>query len=484
MPPWRGQQRLACLIIVAVGAVVACIPRGDPPIGGIIAVVGVVLWIGLELHGLWLRQKRRWLKIAENGFEIYRGEDQRWYEDRHVTGLACSHHSVLINGTPSGTLRRFQVWLVEEHRPLVMENVFPLGEPDPLAGFIHRLVEVAMERARQTIRDGGAIAGVRWRLDGLEFSPRGGRPIAVSDLSAVGEYDGRICVWRRGHPKAIFKTRADSRNSIVLLTLLQTWLKERTPVALHESRERESLGRLLFQRRVGYILPSILLTIGASIQGAGLFFPDPFMFAVPAAVFAGVGLCMLLGGGSTFRCHERGVLCRGVLMKRALLYSDVASLTYAETQLFRNGAYVGTKIELAIIPSPGSDGRPIEFGITRNRGDAEFDKLRDFVSVAVARQMADRWTIDGEVPWTQRIMLRSDGFEYRAPLVVGRKKPVFIPYASCERFELAKGVFKVFAASDNQPVITEKTSAHNFYPGYFLLLEKLGRLPLMAQLHP
>lgn len=149
-PPWRG-QRLACLSIVAVGAVVACIPRGDPPIGGIIVVVGVVLWIGLDLHGLWLRQKRRWLKIAENGFEISRGDDHRWYEDRHVTALACSHHSVLTNGCPSGTLRRFQVWLLEEHRPLVMENVFPLGEPDPLAGLIHRLVEVAMDRARQLL---------------------------------------------------------------------------------------------------------------------------------------------------------------------------------------------------------------------------------------------------------------------------------------------------------------------------------------------
>lgn len=440
--------------------------------------------MGLELHGLWLRQKRRWLKIEKNGFEISRGEDRRWYADRHVTALACSHHSVLTNGIPSGTLRQFQVWLLEEHRPLVMENVFPLGEPDPLAGFIHRLVEVAMDRARQTIRDGGAVTGVRWRLDGLEFSPRGQRPIAVSDLSAVGEYDGRICIWRRGHPKAIFKTRSDSRNSIVLQTLLQTWLKERPPVALHESRERESLGRLLFQRRVGYILPSILLTIGAAIQGAGLFFPDPFMFAVPAAVFAGVGFCLLAGGATTFRCHEAGVSCRGIFTRRALHYAGIEAFTCAETHRFRYGQYQNTTRSLAFLAPLCSDRQPVEFEITHRSPDAEFDKLRDFVSVTIARQMADRLTIDGEVSWTQGITLQSDGYEYRAPLVVGRKKPVFIPYASCERFELAKGVFKVFAFGDNQPVITEKTSAHNFYPGYFLLLEKLGRLPLLAQLHP
>lgn len=470
--------------MVVVGVVVALIPRGDPPIGGIITIVGVVLCIGLELHGLRLRQKRCWLTIEENGFVISRGEDRRWFEDRHVTALACSHHSLMSNGTPSGTLRRFQVWLMDESRPLVMENALALDAIDPLAEFISRLMDGAMERARQTIRDGGTLSGAGWRLDALELTPRGQRPIAISDLSAVGEYDGRICVWRRGHPKAIFKTPSDSRNSIVLLTLLQAWLKERTPVAVHESRDRESLGRLLFQRRVGYILPSILLIIGAAIQGAGLFFPDPFMFAVPAAVFAGVGLCMLLGGGRTFRCHERGVLCRGVMMKRALLYSDMAALTYAETQLFRKGAYVGTKVELVIIPSPGSDGRPIEFWITRNRGDSELDKLRDFASVVIARQMADCLMTDGEVSWTDGIRLRLDGFEYRAALVVGRKKPVLIPYASCERFELIKGVFKIFAAGDDQPVITEKTSAHNFYPGYFLLLEKFGRLPMMAQLHP
>lgn len=454
------------------------------PIGGKIAVTGVILAIGFELRGLWLRHKRRWLRIEESGFEISLGDDRRWYEDRHVTALACSHHSVLINGSPTGTLRRFQVWLLEDQRPLVMENVFPLGALDPLAGFINRLLDSTIERARQTIREGGAISGAGWRLDSLEFSPRRRLPIARDEVTAVGEYDGCIAVWRHGDPKPIFKTRCDNRNAILLQMLLQAWLNERAPASVHEPAEPGSLGRLLFQRRVGYIFPSILLAIGAILGGAGLFFRDPILFAIPAGVFAGVGLFMLIGGGRTFRCHEHGVLCRGVLMKRALLFTEVEAVTYAATQHYRNGSYDATTIGLAFTPLLGTARRPVEFEIRRRGGDAELEKLRDLVSAMIARQMAHHLATQGEVPWTKGITLRSDGFEYRAALMIGKKQPVFIPYSTCQRFELAKGIFTVFAIGQERPVITETASAYNFFPGYCLLVNWLDRPQLFTQPEP
>lgn len=474
---YENAQRIIWWILAAAGVGIAYAPFGDWTFGWILAAVGIALGLAAEFRAWRARRSRRWLEIRPHGFVLSSRAETCEYDDRDVHALSCTQRPNVVNGKHEGVVRRLHVWLRGELRPVVMENCLTDGVADPLQPLIDRLLEAAVERAEETLRAGGAVEGENWRLDGTALYVGHDAPILLSEISSVDQFGGSLCVWRRGESNPDFKTPLGSRNDVVLLRLLKARMTEHSQAAPTESDDHGDLGRLLFQRRKGYIPASILLGIGAIFAAVAFFTPDPIILLLVGGVFAGVGGVMLLSFGRTFRCHQRGVFVSGLLLRRTLRYADVDAFEYEATQIYQNYSYQGTRLSLTFVPAAGSDGRVVSFETMYRAADADLDRLRDFISEIVARRLRERFERDGSVIWTSTLALLADGLEYQPSRLFGKSQPRIIPYADCERLEFKDGIFKVFSPGADKPFATEKTSVQNFFPGYLLLLELTRKEP-------
>ncbi|HJT32582.1 MAG TPA: hypothetical protein VJ783_11110 [Pirellulales bacterium] len=443
-------------------------PGGDLWLGWFIAAPSLVLALIAEGRAFAMRRKQRSIEIHDDGFLVSRGDDRHSYHDRDVDALAYACYPHLNNGTVCGTRRRFRVWLSGETRPLIMENFLSTGMADPLAGLIQRLIKSAVTRAQRRLAGGGMLTGSGWRLDGTTFYPGRSAPIALADLAAVDECDDRICLWLRGAKKAAFRTRCDGRNAAILFHVLEAKLLER-PSGNQYDATNDGLGRILFARRVGFVVPLVLLGFAILVGVLGCFSSDPLVFFILAPVLGVVGCCLLLGQAQTFYCHEGGVSFRSMLSQGALRFIDVASLTYAATQRFRKGVYESTKLLMVFSPRPGSGGAIVEFAIVVRGVDAELDKLRDFVAGIIACNMNEQLAAEGAVAWAASLTFLAHGLEHYPAGLLGRKDATFIPYSSCRHLQITDGVLKIFDLRSDKPLFSLKTSEENFFPGYLVL---------------
>lgn len=471
LPANFGVQRFICWTMAVIGLAAAYTPGGDWTLGWIFAASGAALGLMLECRALWKRMNRRWVEIRPDGFVVSRRGERRDYGDGDVDAVAYASYLSLVNGSVEGTVRRFKLWLCGAARPLTMENRLAPGARDPLQELIDRLIDAAVARAEEQLRQGGAIEGANWRLDSAALHADRARPIALSDLSAVEERDGNVCVWRRGESNAALKIRVDGRNAAVLLRVLRTRLAERPEREAAAGLAAGALGRVLFERRTGYIPAEVLLGIAALLAGGGLFTPGPLACFLVGLVFAGAGGATLVMRGRTFRCYEGGVAVSSVLSQHTLAFADVDAFTYQAVRRFRNDRYVGTKVSMHFRPRPQCDAQPLTFAAMFYGRDRDLDRLRDFISVIIARQMHERFDREGSVAWTPALTFFADGLEYRPNSVPGEKAAQIVPYARCERWEFAHGTFNIFSPGCDQPIVSEQTSAANFFPGYFLLHE-------------
>jgi hypothetical protein len=297
-------------------------------------------------------------------------------------------------------------------------------------------------------------------------------PLRIDDLSAVDVYDNQLCIWRRGIDEAVVRLPVKSRN----VHLLQSLLSER----IAQSQEAagtaagDGLGRVLFERKAGRLLTTVLwLGVPLLLVPGLVCFLNPNSWIVGICLVAG-SLGLALGGVACqfnrFRCHERGVYKRGLFGTRQLKYDDVAAFTYSATRHYHNGAYVGTQLVMRFDPRPEALAKTISYQASVSAADEALDSLRDHVSRVLAARMAGELAGGGSVVWTTNLGFSPEGIVYRPSGFLGRKEPLLLPYDRFSHFDFQQGTFRLYAKDNPKPLTTEASSQKNFYPGYFVLL--------------
>jgi hypothetical protein len=259
----------------------------------------------------------------------------------------------------------------------------------------------------------------------------------------------------------------------VLEHLLAGYLTQRRAPAA----PAEGLGRILFERRPERAWPVTLfvlaLLFAAVAVGAAL--TD---LQAETKLLLGLGLaalailCGLLGclvRRIVFRCHEHGVYQAGLRGGRSLRDEEVESLLYSAFRQYYHGAYLGTALHLELYPLPEVPVKRIRFTIVLHHVDPELENLRDRSARRIAARMARQFAAGAPVPWTAELRFLPAGIEQTRRSLFGRKPPVVIPYTNVTGYTLDNGRFYLWVTGKDKPVLSERITRRNFFPGYFLL---------------
>lgn len=451
---------------------VALLLFGDRTAGILATGLCGLIWIGLETHAALLRAKQMWIRDTGDGFDVIDRRQEFHIPDSSVTALALKTRRNYAGGELKSIFRQFVVWSDEEESPITLESTLVEKRPDPLATLTARLWKQVLERTRSNLQAGQPFHGDGWRLDAREFAwgkPAQQQVIPRQEITACEEFDGQICVWRRGQDDAVAKFPTNGRNVCLLPQLLETSEKP-------AEDEATGLGRILFERGAKRTTRVLAYTGGTLLCCVGFV----LVFANEVeALLTGVG--MLAVGGllivwawsmaySVFRCRERGVHKSGLFGQQELRYVDVGTFTYSATRHYHNGVYVGTHIGLHFTPLPELKAARINYATTIMNEDSSLDELRNFIAKAIAVRMAARLAAGEAVPWTPNLTFLPNAIQYRPQGFIGRKTVQTLPFENYGGQNMEQGVFYLFRQGEKKAVMSEQVSAPNFFPGYFLLL--------------
>lgn len=457
-------------------AAVALLLFGDRTAGILLTAVFGFIWICLEASVARLRSRQMWIRDTQDGFEVIHLKRQFHVPDDSIHALALKTRRNFSGGELKSVLRQFVVWTTAEPQPIILETTLTNKQPDPLAALTSRVWNSVLERSQSSLQAGDCLVGDNWRLDTKEFTWKKGsseQSIPRHEISACDEFDGHICIWKKGQDDAIAKFPAGGQNVCLLPHLLR--VTDQTVPA--EPDDGATLGRVLFERK-----PRLTTRLLCYVSGFLMAFVGVCVLAATREVAAQlIGAAFMTGGGwliiwayslayTVFQCRERGVLQRGLLTHRELRYVDVGAFTYAATRHYHNGVYVGTHVGLGFVPLPEAKGQALNYRTTIMNDDEALEELRNFIAKAIAVRMGSRLSGGDVVPWTANLTFHPQGIQYRPAGLLRRKDVQLLPYAEFGGQGLDQGVFYLFRRGEKKHIMSEQVSAANFFPGYFLLL--------------
>lgn len=467
-------------VIAAVAFVVGIVLAFAVNIGCItIAIIAAIVSVPLEIQAYLQRSRRAWIEDLSRGLGYIHGQQETAYRDEQLVGIAIEQRIDNSQMNTVRTLRKTRLWMEGEPAPLILETSALPDVPDPTGALVNRLIEGLLTRMRQTLAQGGVVAGENWQLQKQALSV--GRPgfeerFDLSNVAAIDAFDSQVCVWRIGSEQASAKIPITGRNACLLVPLVNELLPSRD--AAHQTHATTGLGRVLFERKgnfvqAGFVVALLLVLglVGAIAVGKEL---SPILSALVAVV--GLGLCGLTlwsTAKSVFRCHERGVRQVGIFGDSTMHYDEVASFSYSATRQYVNGSYTGTTLALNFVPIAGSTAKRIQYSTSVKGSDDDLDALRDHIARVLAARMATRLAAGERVQWTDGLAFLETGIEYRPNGMLGRKDPVLLPFERYGGYNMDQGVFYLFEKEKQKAVVSEQVSAANFHPGYYLLLSLL-----------
>lgn len=464
------------LVPLCILGTVSLLLFGDRTAGILLTGLCGLIWVGLETYAAILRSKQVWIRDTGDGFDVIDRKQEFHVPDSSVTSLAVRTKRNYSGGELKSIFRQFVIWSEQEIDPITLETTLKEKNPDPLAALTSRIWAQVVERTNIGLQTGKPFVGDGWRLDASGFTwgkPTQQQSLSRQEITACEEFDGQICLWRKGQDDAVAKFPVAGRNVCLLPELLQRADK---PEGEAEADDPTTLGRILFERR-----PKLSTRLLAYAGGGLLALIGLILLFVPEveAKLAGLGLgtlgvlCLVWGysmGHMVFQCRERGVRKAGLFGQQELRWVDVGTFTYSATRHYHNGVYVGTQVSLNFVPVAEVKAPKIGYSTTIMNEDSSLEELRNFIAKAIAARMGARLSAGESVPWTKNLTFTPEGIQFRPQGFIGRKEVQLLSYADCSGHNMEQGVFYLFRRGEKKAVMNEQVSAPNFFPGYFLLL--------------
>jgi hypothetical protein len=472
---WVHVGRVAGLAALVVGVAIGL---AGPIWGWVVAAVGGLIWLILEAVAFQARWVRTWATIDATGVTVTDRRGTREIRDTEVAAMSTLFKRNFSDATVASVTRTLRIWTEKDPEPVIMHGTIKTGHVDPLAMLIHRVHDAVLLRLERELAQGLAVWGDGWRLDRVGLSI--GRPPAevqlpLAEITAIEQFDGKLCVWRRGQDEAAARLDPGGRNTNVLPALLATRIATPQKEAAHAEA---GLGRILFERRphsgvvLGFLIAgAFLLLVGAALmvpamgRMEALYFGLALLFLGVLAVPIGIWMRFM-----NFRVHEQGVWQSNLFGQKQLKYEDVGTFKYQAIDHYHNGAYVGTHLTMDFRPITKELGPRIRYSANIRGSDDDLEGLRDQVSRAIAGHMAELYNAGQPVFWTTNLQFLPEGIRYRPAGLFGRKEALVLPYQDYHGYDFQQGTFHLFAKNNSKAVCTEQTNAENFFPGFFLLL--------------
>jgi len=440
-----------------------------------------------------LATRRRYLIPTPHGFVYTTITGERSFVDDDVMCVSLTSRDNYFGGNRSSITRRFIMWIETGGIPESIDCVSHLrpGQSDPLSDLIVRVIRGLHDAARKAYAEGDRVEGDGWFLDRgqLILKSRQSHSVTnISDLAAADVVGNQIHIWRHGDERPFGRIPTRTANAHLLLLMLEELMpRPNTEAELAPG----SLGRLLFERgpgghalfAIGWLI-SLLLGLGSILifaRGARIRFGRRRVRARVFSIFAGatslfVAVILVLRQRGRFRRYVYGIQQLGMFGTRQLRFTEIGNMSYASHRAYVHGVYTGTTLTLSFAPIPSTGLKPIRFSTTVTNSDSELDKLRDDLSVVIARRMHDFWSQYGHCPWMPYLRFAKEGLEHQPLTLTGRKPATLIPYTSIVNFTIDENLFRVWVNDQKTSLVNEDIGQPNFYPGLVFLSELVQSL--------
>jgi hypothetical protein len=480
---WFTRCAAAVLFLLAVGLIMFDTLQG---VGLVVASAAMVLLVVGEVLVRSQMAARRWVVDTGSGLRWTGGPSEVQVEDTQVIAVRMAYRRKHAAGILKHVDRDFQVWTQGEDEPLRMKNRIDAGMSDPLAAMIDRICNDLKARAAAGLADGQPLSGNDWSLQAAELTIRQGRALQTvpfAEIDKVGQFDDRLCIWRRGSDEPVARIDPASKNAPILSMLLNEWTTHQQEKSIAEIRpdrtaepadDPSKLGRLLFERRKRRM--AVYLCIGALIAfWIGLVvLSGAQVDLVGVSLMAGAAAMAFASWGSflfVFRCHEQGLYRKWGKWDLRVPYSEMTEFSYSAMRHFHNGAYAGTRFTMKFVAPRGT----IRYSAMINTPDEELENLRDHIAKVIAGRMLCQLKEGRPVAWTPDMTFLPEGLQFRRTKAFGiaNQPPQVIPFDQIRGVDMKQGVFYLWSRTAPKPIIFKPISTPNFFPGFFVILTKL-----------
>ena len=456
----------------AITGLIAILSFNWPVIDILLLASGMFLIVLFEVIIFLKKRSQVWVTDTDSGMTVADIDGPAEVRDEEVTALSLWDKKDFSDGTLKGIDRNVLVWATGRSAPIQMKYRFSDKSPDPLGAMIDRTLEKLVERSNETLDTGGHVTGEGWAItaSGFAYGTTADQLLRFDQIQAVDLFDDEICIWRKGEDLASVRFPIKSRNSYLLLRLLDTKIPEQND---ENSGGMESgLGRILFQRKAEHTAIAVTLLVIVGVIGLVIgLMTVPWLSALGLPLLiAAVIFAVWHGKTSNFRCHERGVFKSGITGESSLKYIDIVSFTYAATRNYYNGVYTGTSTEMKFTPDVGNESKEIKYSANLKGVDEDLDIIRDHISNVIASQMGQRVSEGNDTVWTKNLTFTEAGLRYRpSGFFGGKKEELLLPWEQLHGFDVQEGIFYLWETGNEKPIANEEVSAPNFFPGYYLL---------------
>jgi hypothetical protein len=442
--------------VAVIAGIVAGVGEGKPLIPLVIAGAGVLA--AIEGIILLLGKRKRWrISLHRNGAEV---QDKAGRNTEILFGelAAISHQPKpkYANGVFTGTQHILRFWRKQDppKKPFAEIDCYVSDkknkkEAEAMQAFGDAAGNAICERLVEIVDNGGTVkspAGVQVNANGLRFQ---GTSIALGEIEDIGLFDGKFCIWRQGEEFPALKLDPAGPNLVPMMNVVKRKLAERSEQA--DEERKETLGRVLFERRQPKVLGWLLVVVGLPLSVV--------LVGIPIVLF-GYGLIK-----GYFRCHERGVSKRGLGKEKRLFYHQVATFTYSATRMYVNGAYVGTSLTMKFETDDPKAVPPIKYNANVKNVDADLDALRELISAVVAQRLLRRYAETGSFAWTKSLEVTTDGIRYRKSRLLGKGEWAVLPFDHYLGVNVQEGTFHLFSKDAEKSIYHCAISEPNFFPG-------------------
>ena len=445
-------------------------------------VAATTFWTGFLLFApmfsYWMLQRWRrvWVTDLGDGFRLHTLRSERIYRDDEIIDIDVRTWTGTDYRRRSMIERTTRLQLLESPQPLKFVEQIERTDAG-LWPLIERLKRHVADLIREAIEIGGVVSGKNWSIDAKELHVRRRYdPIPLAELTAVDHSDGIITLWRRGDVRECLRVKDGSKNAHLLLILLPRLIDENFAV-LGESND--SLGPMLYRSKatrgeaISLSFGFVLTLASLSVTGLLLLQGGPHILNV---VFAGLSiatilqlLALLSSFRSEFRCHVRGVYCRGLFSDNTLRFDEMASMRFKARPFNVKFLNLGELVTMRFAATVESGKRPLQYKRLVRRDLARLEAARDHVAAVQGRRMLQELSRAGEVRWTPAMRITRQGLAHTRRNRLGAKVERLLPWADCGLYWTDRWNLFVFKKGSQRWWAREPLWEDNFYAGLFVL---------------